>query len=34
MEHGGADGSILLSDEIDRDENAGLEEIARKTRDW
>ncbi|ORY61777.1 heme peroxidase [Pseudomassariella vexata] len=32
--HGGADGSILLSDEISRFENRGLEEIAAQMKKW
>ncbi|KAF2748664.1 class II peroxidase [Sporormia fimetaria CBS 119925] len=32
--YGGADGSILLTDEINRAENAGLELIAEQTKAW
>jgi manganese peroxidase len=34
LDHGGADGSILLSDEINRPANKGLEEIAAVTKQW
>lgn len=34
LDHGGADGSILLTDEINRVENKGLEEIAAVTKAW
>ncbi|KAI0894692.1 putative class II peroxidase [Annulohypoxylon nitens] len=33
-DHGGADGSLLLSDEMSRSDNLGLEDIAAKTKDW
>ncbi|KAF2275707.1 heme peroxidase [Westerdykella ornata] len=32
--YGGADGSILLTNEIDRSENDGLETIAEQTKSW
>lgn len=32
--YGGADGSLLLSDELNRKENRGLEEIGNATRAW
>ncbi|KAI1847492.1 hypothetical protein JX265_000742 [Neoarthrinium moseri] len=32
--YGGADGSLLLSDELSRTENRGLEEIGAQTRMW
>lgn len=34
LDHGGADGGILLTDELNRAENRGLEEIGAKTREW
>ncbi|KAI0888096.1 putative class II peroxidase [Annulohypoxylon maeteangense] len=32
--HGGADGSLLLSDEMSRVDNLGLEDIAAQTKGW
>ncbi|KAI1208205.1 putative class II peroxidase [Annulohypoxylon truncatum] len=32
--YGGADGSLLLSDEMSRVDNLGLEDIAAQTKDW
>ncbi|KAI0173516.1 putative class II peroxidase [Hypoxylon sp. FL1284] len=32
--YGGADGSLLLSDEMSRSENKGLEDIAAQTKTW
>ncbi|ETS73249.1 hypothetical protein PFICI_14854 [Pestalotiopsis fici W106-1] len=32
--YGGADGSLLLSDELSRSENAGLESIGDQTKSW
>ncbi|KAI1073785.1 peroxidase [Whalleya microplaca] len=32
--YGGADGSLLLSDELTRSENRGLEDIAAQTKTW
>jgi hypothetical protein len=34
LPHGGADGSILLTDEQYRKENLGLEEIYKQTKLW
>jgi hypothetical protein len=34
MSNGGADGSMILTDEISRDINRGLEEIVDQTRMW
>lgn len=34
LQHGGADGGILLTDELNRVENRGLEEIGARTREW
>jgi hypothetical protein len=34
MSYGGADGSMILTDEISRDINRGLEEIVDQTRMW
>jgi catalase (peroxidase I) len=34
LDYGGADGSILLTDEINRPENSGLAEIAKAMLKW
>lgn len=34
LDYGGADGGILLTEEIRRQENKGLEEIADQTKRW
>jgi hypothetical protein len=34
MTYGGADGSMILTDEISRDINRGLEEIVDQMREW
>ena len=34
MNYGGADGSLILTDEVSLDANRGLEEIVNQMREW
>jgi Peroxidase len=34
LSYGGADGSMILTDEVSRAENAGLQEIVNQMRNW